>query len=30
MDANDVANVVIQKIKMVENKGIRSNNIRGW
>jgi hypothetical protein len=29
MDANDVANVVIQKIKMVENKGIRSNNIRG-
>jgi hypothetical protein len=29
MDANDVANAVIQKIKMTENKGIRSNNIRG-
>jgi hypothetical protein len=29
MDANDVANAVMQKIKMTENKGIRSNNIRG-
>ena len=29
LDPNDVANAVMQKIKMSENKGVRSNNIRG-
>jgi hypothetical protein len=29
LDPNDVANAVMQKIKMSESRNIRSNNIRG-